>query len=95
MKSKDRKYRIPASVLWREEKDQVVLFNEESGEPYLLNDIGTSIWKQCDQGKKCGEIVSAMLGAYAGNSDQISRETKKFLADLKNEGFLEEVKHDA
>ena len=95
MKNENIIYRIPAAVLWREEKDCVVLFNEESGEPYLLNEIGTSIWKLCAQRKKCGEIVSAMVELYEGSSEQISKETKKFLSDLKNEGFLEEVKHAA
>ncbi|MFZ5517047.1 MAG: PqqD family protein [Candidatus Zhuqueibacterota bacterium] len=95
MSNREKRYRIPANVLWREEKDRIVLFNEESGEPYLLNEIGTSIWKLCVQEKTQAEIISVMLENYEGNYEQISRETQQFLSNLCKAGFLNEVKHAA
>jgi len=95
LSSGEKRYRIPANVLWREEKDRIVLFNEESGEPYLLNEIGADIWKLCAQEKTRAEIVSAMLEIYEGSQEQIARETQQFLSSLSKVGFLEEVKHAA
>ena len=82
--------RIPSQILWRKEDGEVVLFDEESGEPYLLNEIGARIWELCQQYGEVKEILRQLYKEYEGKETQIKEDCLRLLNELLQKNLLEE-----
>jgi hypothetical protein len=84
----DQRTIIPETILWRKDEEQAVLFDEERGEPYLLNDTATRVWELCQQGEKIGRIIEALLEEFEGDPSVIKKETHALLTNLQDKKLL-------
>ncbi len=83
-----RKPSIPSNVLWREEEGNTVLFDEENGEPYLLNGTGSRIWELCNDDVTLGEILSLLPQEFEGDTAVIQKEALDLIQDLVEKKLL-------
>lgn len=90
MITEESKVRIPPHILWRKENEDVVLFDEESGEPYLLNETGARIWELCQQYRGVKEILRQLYEEYGGQEAQIKEDCLRLLNELLERNLLEE-----
>jgi hypothetical protein len=76
----DRPVRTPAA-LWRVIDGCAVIFHEETGRAFALNESATRIWEMCE-----GDVTLGELGEVVGES---GRESVEHLLDqLVEEGFV-------
>ena len=79
---------IPETILWRKDGDQAVLFDEERGEPYLLNDTAARVWELCQHPVCVGEIINALAAEFEGETQTIKKETLDLLSRLEEKKLL-------
>jgi hypothetical protein len=89
MTTDHRKLSIPSNVLWREEDGNTVLFDEEKGEPYLLNETGSRIWELCNDDVTLGEILSLLPQEFEGDTAVIQKQAMDLIQDLVEKKLLE------
>ncbi|MBI5788251.1 MAG: PqqD family protein [Candidatus Schekmanbacteria bacterium] len=84
----NRNISIPETVLWRKDGNQVVLFDEERGEPYLLNETASRIWELCSNSMPVNEITAALMAEFEGDQQVIKTDTLTLLTLLEKKGLL-------
>ena len=90
MKLKSKVYQVPENILWRQENDQIVIFNENSGDPFLLDKVGSTIWGLCSEGKRVSEIIDNLNEKYDGTVRKIAKDTMKFINHLEKDNLIQE-----
>lgn len=77
------------NIVFREEGDDALLFDPDSGMVKVLNETGKFIWQNLD-GKNSNEVLTAKLReAFDIEDEQKAEEDlEKFLEDLKKLWFL-------
>ena len=55
-----------------------------------LDPVGAFIWKLLERGKTEDEILTAILEEFEVSEDIAQKDMEKFLAELMNQGLLEE-----
>lgn len=88
MEKDTRKPVVPSNILWREEEGNTVLFDEENGEPYLLNETGTRIWELCNEEVTVAEILSLLPQEFEGDPATIREEALVLIQDLVDKKLL-------
>jgi PqqD family protein of HPr-rel-A system len=73
---------IPEYILWRVEDENAVLFNEETGDPFLLNETGTRIFEHCTGGHTIAEIVDTLIEEYECDKAAIQEDVLETLQEL-------------
>ncbi len=68
--------------LWREVEGSAVLFHEESGRAFALNETATRIWAACDGTRSLAEMSGLLDKEAAAQAGRI-------VADLAAAGFIE------
>jgi len=87
---KDRRpVRAPAA-LWRVIDGCAVIFHEETGRAFVLNETATRIWEMCDGDVTLGQIAQSHCGGEAAGAEGgPARETvEHFFGQLVEEGFI-------
>jgi hypothetical protein len=79
---------IPDSVLNRREGDVTVLFDEESGEPFLVNETGSRIFELTDGNRCVEDIVAEVAGEFGADMDVIMADCMEFLDTLAGKGMV-------
>lgn len=87
-KHNNQKVVIPETILWRKDEGKVVVFDEERGEPYLLNETATRIWELCDRGEGIDKIIALLLEEFEGDPVVIEKETLTLLTTLQDKRLL-------
>jgi len=90
MITEESKVKIPSRILWRKEDEEVVVFDEESGEPFLLNETGARIWELCQQHGKVKEVLRQLYEEYGGEETQIKEDCLQLLNELMERSLLKE-----
>jgi hypothetical protein len=68
---------------------ETVILNLDSGFYFILNEVGSSIWKLIQQPKTVNEIENAILEEYEVEGDQCEIALLALLKQLKAEGLIE------
>ncbi len=90
MKSVTQLFRIPEKVLWRIDDGNTVLFDEDEGQPFLLNQTGTQTWRMIHEGKRVEAILRELHKRYPDISeDTIRNQTLEFIEELLERKLLE------
>jgi len=87
---KDRRPVRTASALWRVIDGCAVIFHEETGRAFVLNESATRIWKMCDGGVTFGQIAESHRGGEAADAARESERdpVELFFSQLADEGFI-------
>lgn len=76
-------------VFWRENDEEVVLLNVESGDYYSLNPLGAFIWKLIVEGLDESQIVNRIVTEYDVEPTQASKDLAELIKEFRKEKFLE------
>ena len=55
---------------------------------YLLNDTSAAIWRLLEQPMSFEQLVAALQAEYAAPQEAICQDTREFVADLRERGFV-------
>jgi hypothetical protein len=67
----------------------LTLCDTGTSEFFKLNEVGSMIWRVCDEEKKLGEIVDRIREAYPEESPELLwREVDEFVVELAEAGLL-------
>jgi PqqD family protein of HPr-rel-A system len=80
--------RVSEDVLKRREGDATVLYNEETGEPYLLNETGGRILELVDGKMTIQEIAATLAEEYDAEPDTIRADCVELLELLAGKGLV-------
>lgn len=76
-------------ILWREVDGSVVLFHEDTGRAFALNETAAVVWKLCD-GTRSLEELASRLAESCESDDVLSPEAiPKLIESLARDGCIE------
>ncbi|MBI5189850.1 MAG: PqqD family protein [Nitrospirae bacterium] len=81
--------RANPSLLSRREGDSLVLFNEDSGDPFILNGTGARIFELADGRRGIGEIAVMLAAEYDAPEEVLADDCAEFISMLIQKGLLE------
>ena len=61
----------------------------DAGQIFELNLLGADIWKLCDGRRKLAGIVDELLKEYDVEREELERDVRVFLEEMKERGWLE------
>ena len=80
---------VNKDIVFRQEEEEALLFNPDTGMIKVLNPMGIFIWKLCDGKHNRIDIIREILERYEGESkEKIEMDVDNFLDDLKNNNLL-------
>jgi hypothetical protein len=79
------------TVLFRKTDDEAVLFDEDRGEAYLLNETGYFLFERIDGRATVGELVAAAVAAFDGESRRITEEVLEWIGEMVKNDILDTV----
>ncbi|MEW6574031.1 MAG: PqqD family peptide modification chaperone [Bacillota bacterium] len=84
-----RGYSIHPSIITREEEEGTLLFNKDTDDIKLLNQVGFLIWKHCDGAHTIDQIVETLAIQYPEvPMDTLRSDVKSFLEILLSRKLL-------
>lgn len=87
--TRPQRFRRCTDVRYRVVGGQAVIIVQGAGEAVVLNEVGTCILELIDQGRSRDEIVAGITGRFEADSDCISEDLDRYLADLEDAGVIE------
>ncbi|MFQ5825339.1 MAG: PqqD family protein [bacterium] len=82
------KPKITENILFRVETGRAVLFDVVEGEPFLLNESATDVWKCCNGEWTMEQIVNKVSELYEAESGEIRKDIIQFVDLLVKKEFL-------
>jgi len=75
----------------QEVEHQAVLLDIESGEYFLLNDVGKRVWDLCDGTRTVAQVADAICSEYDVPPDTALDDTGALLENLAGAGLVIEA----
>lgn len=69
--------------------EDLVLVDQRSGQYFGLNEIGTAIWRQLEQGREMAAIVEAILSEYDASEEVVVADMQRILTELVAAGLIQ------
>ena len=79
--------RSPA-ILWRETDGCIVLFHEDDGRAFALNETAAAVWKLCDGSRSAAEMAGLLGPGSDGPADAARADVAALLGELTRCGCL-------
>jgi hypothetical protein len=79
------------SILFRKTDEEAVLFDEDRGEAFLLNDTGYYLFEKIDGSKTVGDLVNEAVGYFDGERRQITDEVLDWIGEMHKLNILETI----
>lgn len=86
--SPDDVFEIPADVHARRIGDEVVILNVDDGTYFGLDPVGARAWDLIAEGASLKAVCAAMLDEYEVEPEQLERDIRKLVRDLREHGLL-------
>ncbi|MDP2939673.1 MAG: PqqD family protein [Candidatus Omnitrophota bacterium] len=78
-------------IVFREEGDEALLFDPDTGAVKVLNETGKFIWSNLDGSASLEILVQKIMDAFdTSDENKIKEDLEKFIAELKKLKFLDE-----
>lgn len=87
----ERTFRITSRALWRREGDGIVILDEVSGEPYLLDAVAADVFELFDGGSSLADALRRLGERYDGDPAEMEQDVKDLLDELGARKLLEVV----
>ncbi|MBM3247913.1 MAG: PqqD family peptide modification chaperone [Candidatus Omnitrophica bacterium] len=88
--SLNKNLKANSKIVFREETDDALLFDPDSGNIKVINETGKFIWANLDGKNDEDSLVKKIMDKFDISDEQKAREDLgKFLEDLKIQKFLE------
>ncbi|HDS08630.1 MAG TPA: PqqD family protein [Firmicutes bacterium] len=75
-------------ILFRKEKDKIIMLNENSGDPFYLENTGAFIWEKIDGERNINEIFGCIINSFEGDPKLIKAELFSFLQELEENRLI-------
>lgn len=79
--------KLNADIVWREQDENVLVFDPADGKIYKTNNSGAVIWKLLEKSEE--EIVEALMETYDVAKETAAESVDEFIEKIKDFGFLE------
>jgi hypothetical protein len=79
------------SILFRKTDEQAVVFDEDRGEAFLLNETGNFLFERIDGRRTIGELVNEAVGTFRGEKRHITEEVLAWIGEMVKRDILETV----
>ncbi len=79
---------LPEHVLFKVLEEEAVLLNLETGVYFGLDEVGTRIVSQLQKTPALGSVHAALAGEYKVDHDQLWRDLRGFVEEMKEQGLL-------
>ncbi len=85
----DNNPKAHSRIVFREEGEEALLFDPDTGKVKVLNETGKFIWNNLDGKTSTDSLVKKIQDNFdIADEKQIKEDLEKFLNDLKKENFL-------
>lgn len=88
----EEKFKIAAGIKFVTIEEQAVLLDSKHGVYLGLDEIGTAIWHEIEQGATSTEICERLLRQYDVTKEVLAGDIQIFIAKLTERGLIETVK---
>ena len=88
----DETYEIPAGVVARNLKGEMVILDLEKGKYFGLNEVGTRIWELIGEGKTIPQITGALVAEFEVSLDTAGSDIRILVAELEKMGLIVPVR---
>ena len=79
---------INKKIIAREIQDETVLLNQENGDYFSLNDIGTQVYNCICKGMETEEIISFLLDKYDVPHDTLKSDVLSLINKMQEKNIL-------
>lgn len=79
---------INKKIITREIQDETVLLNQENGDYFSLNGIGTEVYKCICKGMETEEIVNFLLNKYDTSHDTLKNDIVSLINKMQEKNIL-------
>lgn len=82
-------YKQNKDAIFRQEKDEAMLFNPENADIVVINSTGCFIWSLCDGRNRQKDIVGSLVKEFDVSPDKAEEDLSKFFTELETKNFME------
>jgi hypothetical protein len=91
----ERKFSVPATVVFQDLGDETVLLDLENGEYFAVDGTGKRIWESLTAGKTLGQIAALLVEEFAVDQGVAFADLRKFVAELTSRRLIAEASEDS
>ena len=84
-------YQLAENVLFQKVAEETVILEPETGQYYTLDEIGTFMIENIQQGKTIKEVVSCVLKKYQTDEQEVTQDLSELIAEMLKQGLLVEA----
>ncbi len=84
-------YQLAENVLFQKVSEETVILEPETGQYYTLDEIGTFMVENIQQGKTITAVVTCVLENYQADEQEVSQDLNELIADMLKQGLLVEA----
>jgi len=84
-------YQLAENVLFQKVSEETVILEPETGQYYTLDEIGTFMIGNIQQGKTIKAVVSCVLEKYQADEQKVTQDLNELIADMLKQGLLVEA----
>lgn len=88
---KNLKIRKIDSILFRRTEHESVLFNEESGDAFFMNDVAGRVFEEINGRRTVAELIDILQGIFDGEPDGIEKDVTELIEKLIEKKIVEAV----
>lgn len=82
--------KINSKIIAKELQGETVLLNEENGDYFTLNSMGTKVYDYVCEGKETREIIDLLFEEYDVGYDKLKADIISLIDEMKGKDILSE-----
>jgi hypothetical protein len=71
--------------------DELAMLNVDSGEYFVINEVGKDVWEQIDGEKNVQQVIEELTKTYDADSEEIEKDVSVFIKELEEAKVISEV----
>ena len=75
--------------------DELAMLNIDSGEYFVINEVGKDIWDQINGERNIYQIIEALAKIYEVDEKTIEKDVLYFIAELRKADVINEVAYES
>lgn len=84
----ERRFSVPATVVFQDLGDETVLLDLENGEYFAVDGTGKRIWESLTAGKTLGQIADLLVEEFAVDPSVAFADLEEFVAELTSRRLI-------
>jgi hypothetical protein len=84
-------YKQSKDVVFRQEREEAILFNPDNSDVIVINSTGCFIWDLCNGKNSLKDIVAQMVKHFNTTPEKAAEDLSAFLIDLEKREFIDQI----